>query len=456
MKIIANNVTEQQFNTWFAHTKCLSFKDGAVTIQVPSTFVYEYLDEHYIDLLRRTLVRVFGPDTQLMYRVVTDKVHHLTTDIEANSNAPKSVPERRKPANGTAPGSLEATAMPQDLDPHLNTSLNFENFIEGDSNKLPRTVGESIAEHPDQCTFNPLFIYGHSGVGKTHLVNAIGTRLKQLHPSKRVLYISAHLFMVQYTDAVIKNRLNDFIRFYQTIDVLIVDDIQEFQGMKATQNTFFHIFNHLHMGGKQIILTSDRPPIDLKDMEERMLTRFKWGLQCEIERPTEELRYHILKNKIRHDGLKIGDDVVSYISQNAGESVRDLEGIVNSLMAHSVCFNRDIDLKLTQQVLHRAVKVERKPITMDDIIERVCDVFSVTRDDIMRSCRKAAIVQARQVVMYLAQKHTGMSTTRIGSIVGKRTHATVLHSITQTKNQLQVDHKFSDKVAEVEGSLLTQ
>ena len=455
MRIIANNVTEQQYTTWFASTKCLSFDGGVVMIQVPSMFVYEYLEEHYISLMSETIRRVFGKDASLQYRIKVDNAHNITSDIESDAQKKPKLGVHPTPATNKAPSPMGAVGMPQDLDPHLNTALTFDNFIEGDSNKLSRSIGLSIADHPEQITFNPFFIYGHSGVGKTHLVNAIGTRLKTLHPEMRVLYISAHLFMVQYTDAVVKNRVNDFIRFYQSIDTLIVDDVQEFQGVKATQNTFFHIFNHLHMNGKQIILTSDRPPIEMRDIEERMLTRFKWGLPCEIERPTVQLRYNILKNKIRHDGLKINEDVVTYISQNAGESVRDLEGIINSLMAHSVCFNCEIDLKLTEHVLKRTVKVEHKPITMDSIMEQVSNVFGVSSNDILASCRKANMVQARQAVMYLAQKHTDLSASRIGSLVGKRTHATVLHNIAQAKNQMQMDRKFSDKVAEVEGALLT-
>ena len=272
----------------------------------------------------------------MKYSLMVDQTHHLTVDIEPVNTQPLT-PRAKIQATGSnrAPSPLQAP-MPQDLDPQLNRNYSFENFIEGVSNKLPRSVGQAIAEHPKQSTFNPLFIYGASGVGKTHLVNAIGAKIKELHPTKRVLYVSAHLFQVQYTDSVRKNTVNDFINFYQTIDVLIIDDVQEFASLTKTQNTFFHIFNHLHQNGRQLILTSDRPPTALQGMEERLLTRFKWGLLAELEKPNQQLRHDILENKIRQDGLKIPEEVIDFVSENVNDSVRELEGIVNSLMAYSV------------------------------------------------------------------------------------------------------------------------
>lgn len=336
------------------------------------------------------------------------------------------------------------------MDPQLNRNYSFENFIEGVSNKLPRSVGQAIAEHPKQSTFNPLFIYGASGVGKTHLVNAIGAKIKELHPTKRVLYVSAHLFQVQYTDSVRKNTVNDFINFYQTIDVLIIDDVQEFASLTKTQNTFFHIFNHLHQNGRQLILTSDRPPTALQGMEERLLTRFKWGLLAELEKPNQQLRHDILENKIRQDGLKIPEEVIDFVSENVNDSVRELEGIVNSLMAYSVVWNRDIDLPLAEQILKRAVKQENKPVTIDFILDKVCGYFNVKQEDVFTKCRKQPVAQVRQIAMYLAQKHTNLSLARIGSLIGKRTHATVLHSCSVVEDRLHVDKAFKSKMDEIE------
>ena len=288
--------------------------------------------------------------------------------------------------------------------------------------------------------------FGAPGVGKTHLVNAIGAKIKELHPEKRVLYVSAHLFQVQYTDSVRKNTVNDFINFYQTIDVLIIDDVQEFASLTKTQNTFFHIFNHLHQNGKQLILTSDRPPTALQGMEERLLTRFKWGLLAEIEKPNQQLRHDILESKVRRDHLKMPEDVIDYVSENVNDSVRELEGVVNSLMAYSVVWNRDIDLPLAEQILKRAVKAENKPITIDLILDKVCGYFNVKQEEVFTKCRKQPVAQVRQIAMYLAQKHTNLSLARIGTLIGKRTHATVLHSCNVVEDRLHVDKNFKSKL----------
>ena len=294
LQMIHDNVPETTFKTWFEPIVPLKYEDKALTIGVPSPFFYEFLEEKFADLLRATLNKQIGEGTRLMYSVLTDKTNHISVNMES-TNRSSAVPAHQTIRNGNkTPSPMQAPA-PQDLDPHLNPNYNFENFIKGISNEFSRTVGETVAQNPAK-TFNPLFLYGPSGVGKTHLTNAIGTRIKELYPEKRVLYISAHLFQVQYTDSVRTNHFNDFINFYQTIDVLIIDDIQEFAGVTKTQNTFFHIFNHLHQNGKQLILTSDRAPVMLQGMEERLLTRFKWGLVAELEKPDVNLRKDILRN----------------------------------------------------------------------------------------------------------------------------------------------------------------
>ena len=288
LNIIRDNVPDTTYKTWFEPIVPLKYEDHALTIGVPSPFFYEFLEEKFVDLLRAALYKEIGEGTQLMYCILTDKTNHITVNIEGTKRS-SALPAQTVIKDGNkAPNPMQAPA-PQDLDPHLNPNYNFENFIKGNSNEFSRTVGETVAKNPAR-TFNPLFLYGPSGVGKTHLINAIGTRIKELYPEKRVLYVSAHLFQVQYTDSVRTNHFNDFISFYQTIDVLIIDDIQEFAGVTKTQNTFFHIFNHLHQNGKQLILTSDRAPVMLQGMEERLLTRFKWGMVAELEKPTVELR----------------------------------------------------------------------------------------------------------------------------------------------------------------------
>ena len=335
LEIIRDNVPESTYKTWFVPIVPLKYEDKTLIVQVPSQFFYEFLEDKFVDLLRKTLYKVIGDGTKLMYNVLVDKSSGTTVNQESTTRS-TAIPQSGLPRvdERKAPGLLRAPAV-QDLDPHLNPNYNFETFIEGYSNKLSRSVAEAVAENPAKTVFNPLFLHGASGVGKTHLANAIGTRIKELYPDKRVLYVSAHLFQVQYTDSVRNNTTNDFINFYQTIDVLIIDDIQEFAGVTKTQNTFFHIFNHLHQNGKQLILTSDRAPVLLQGMEERLLTRFKWGMVAELEKPTVELRKNILRNKIHRDGLQFPSEVIDYIAENVNESVRDLEGIVISIMAHS-------------------------------------------------------------------------------------------------------------------------
>lgn len=450
LALIRENVSQQQYDTWFRPIVFESFDDAKKTllVQVPSPFVYEYLEENYVDLLIKVLHRTFCEGIRLNYRVVTDKEHKLSQDIESD---PADIEQKPRTKANQSPTPLDA-AQPQQIDPQLNPHLSFANYIEGTSNKLPRSVGQSIAEHPNTTQFNPMFIYGPSGCGKTHLVNAIGLRTKQLYPQKRVLYISARLFQVQYTNAVLQNSTNDFIRFYQTIDMLIVDDIQEWISAPKTQDTFFHIFDHLFRNGKRIILASDRPPVDLKGMPERLLTRFSCGLIAELEKPNTQLCVDILENKIRKDGLHIPRDVIEFISQTANGSVRDLQGVINSLMAYSIVYNSNIDMRLAERVIKRAVKIDDKPLTVDEIIETVCNHFNVSPSAVGGKSRKRDFVVARQVSMYLAQKYTKMPASRIGKLVGNRDHSTVIHSCTQVENRLKVDKEFLAEIQSLENS----
>lgn len=450
LALIRENVSQQQYDTWFRPIVFESFDDAKKTllVQVPSPFVYEYLEENYVDLLIKVLHRTFCEGIRLNYRVVTDKEHKLSQDIESD---PADIEQKPRTRANQSPTPLDA-AKPQQIDPQLNPHLSFANYIEGASNKLPRSVGQSIAEHPNTTQFNPMFIYGPSGCGKTHLVNAIGLRTKQLYPQKRVLYISARLFQVQYTNAVLQNSTNDFIRFYQTIDMLIVDDIQEWISAPKTQDTFFHIFDHLFRNGKRIILASDRPPVDLKGMPERLLTRFSCGLIAELEKPNTQLCVDILENKIRKDGLHIPRDVIEFISQTANGSVRDLQGVINSLMAYSIVYNSNIDMRLAERVIKRAVKIDDKPLTVDEIIETVCNHFNVSPSAVGGKSRKRDFVVARQVSMYLAQKYTKMPASRIGKLVGNRDHSTVIHSCTQVENRLKVDKEFLAEIQSLENS----
>lgn len=453
LALIRDNVSEQQYKTWFEPIVFEAFneQEKTVLIQVPSPFVYEYLEENYVDLLRKVLRRCFDENVRLSYRikVVEDKGRKGTSVVEGNEHEETFDNARPRTAANQPQTKVEAST---EIDSQLKPHQNFNNFIEGDSNKLPRAVGMSIAEHPDTAQFNPMFIYGPSGCGKTHLINAIGLRTKQLYPKKRVLYVSARLFQVQYSNAALKNVVNDFINFYQTIDVLIVDDVQEWMTAPGTQNTFFHIFNHLFRNGKRIILASDRPPVDLQGMSDRLLSRFACGLIAELEKPNTQLCIDILNNKIRHDGLSIPDDVVQFIAQTANGSVRDLEGVVNSLMAYSVVYNCNIDLRLAERVIKRAVKVDDEPLTVDEIVETVCNHYHVSTAAMNSRSRKRELVVPRQVSMYLAQKLTNMPASRIGKLVGGRDHSTVIHSCSQVEARLKTDKSFNDELISIENS----
>ena len=452
--LIKNSVTEQQYNTWFKPIVFESYKPSTKTllVQVPSPFVYEYLEQNFVDLLSKVLHRNFGEGIRLTYRVVTDKEHKLSQDIEADPDDADMAKQTRECAQQTA-AQPAAPQQQEDIDTQLDPKLTFNNYMEGDSNKLPRSVGLSIAEHPNTTQFNPMFIYGPSGSGKTHLVNAIGLKAKQMYPQKRVLYVSARLFQTQYTDAVLHNASNDFINFYQSIDMLIVDDIQEWAGKAKTLNTFFHIFNHLFRNGKRIILACDRPPVELKDMPDRLLTRFSCGLVCELEKPNIQLCVDILSNKIRRDGLKIPVDVISFIAQTCNGSVRDLQGAINGLLAYSIVYNSSIDIRLAERVIKRAVKVDGKPLTIDDIVETVCHHYNVTVTAVNSKSRKRDYVVARQVTMYLAQKYTKMPASRIGKLVGNRDHSTVIHSCSKVEERLKIDAGFSDELVSIENGL---
>lgn len=451
LEFIRDNVSQTVFDTWFADIRPMSLADGTLTIEVPSPFVYEYLEANYLNVLKAAITKCIGEGTKLMYSVMTDRQNNLNVSYSSTNHSSAEYKESHKIDN-KAPGAADAPQA-QDLDPMLIPGYNFDTFIEGMSNKLSRTAAETVAKNPGFSTFNPLFIYGESGVGKTHLANAIGVKVKELYPEKRVLYLSAHLFYMQFADSAKNNTVNDFINFYQTIDVLIIDDMQEMAGWPKTQNTFFHIFNHLHLNGKQLIITSDRAPKDLNGLEDRLITRFKWGLVAELERPNLELRKAILRDKTMRDGINLTDDVIDYIAENVKDNVRDLEGVIASLLAYSTILNKEIDLALAKTVVGRNSAKEEKPLTIDSIIKKVCDYYDVEPDDIQTKTRKHEVVLVRQISMYLAKKYLDLSTSKIGTYVGKRDHATVIHACGVVKDQMEVDRNFRSDVENIESSL---
>lgn len=435
---------EKAFNAYFASVRTLSFDGQKLTLLVPSHYVYEQLEsDQYFELLKNTLRRIFGPSVLLSYKiaVVNESKDNMLNDNNVTLNMNSAPRPDVKPVN--------------DFETHLNPNCTLESFCSGKSNELALSAGITVSKKPGHNAFNPFFIFGASGVGKTHLAEAIGLKILENFPEKRVLYVTAQQFKVQYMDATRNNRLNDFLAFYQSIDVLIMDDIQEFAGknLVATQNTFFHIFNHLHQLGKQLIMTCDRPPVELEDLVPRLLTRFKWGFIGEIEHPDYELRKGILKSKCEKEGLSISDDVIDFIARNATDNVRDLEGIINSLLAHSIAFNRPIDQDLASRVMRMIVKIESRVITCESVLTLVVQNFGIDLKSINSKSRKKEIVQARQAAMHLCKRHTTQSICRIGTIVGGRDHATVLHAIKSVDDMLDTDEQFRTKYNQVEQQL---
>lgn len=453
LQLIKQNIPTKHFTGWFEPLEFVSFVDNELRVRVPTQYFAEYFDKNYVAYFMQAIHRYFGTGSIKLTYVFDPAPEGNPVPEPLIKVAPKQPQQqeinRYRP---TTPQQQPAQLPP--LDSQLNRRYTFDNFVEGGSNKLSRSVGLSISENPGKSTFNPFFLYGPSGVGKTHLVNAIGVRIKQIYPDKRVLFVSAHVFKTQYTDSVIHNTQNDFINFYQTIDVLIIDDIQEITTSK-TQMAFFHIFNHLQQNNRQIIITCDRPPVLFEGIEERMLTRFKWGMTVEMEKPDTKLRRDILISKIRRDGLVevIPTDVVQYIAQNVESSVRELEGIINSIMAYSVVDNCEIDLQLAQRVVARAVNLEKKELSADDISAAVCQHYGVKQKELATKSRKQTMVQARQLAMYLIHKYTETTYSQIGRIFGKRDHSTVLYACNQVARRISVDKTYRREVEELEGVL---
>lgn len=451
LAIIKDNINDKAFSTWFLPITPTKYENDIFTIQVPSQFFYEYLEEHYADLIHATLSRVTEKPIILNYRVIVDNSNKRKGHTILPSEKPVAGDEVKKGAiNLNKSPNVLLEPNRREWNANLNSRFGFHNFFEGASNKLARAVGESVADNPGKTAFNPLFIHGGSGVGKTHLCHAIGNKIIQQFPDKKVIYISSHLFQVQFTDASRNNTANDFINFYQGVDVLIVDDIQELAGKEKTQNAYFHIFNHLHLLGKQIILTSDKAPIDLQGVSERLITRFKWGMTAELLKPDLELRKKILSNKIKQDGLNISEAIVDYIAENITDHVRDLEGIITSLVAHSLVYNRNVDMELAKRVVSKTVKLEKRQITLEKIQNVVSDYFNIEMKDIHSKSRKREIVQARQVTMFLSKKYTDYSYSHIGNQVGKRDHATVLHACRAIQDDLDTNQSFRITLRNIE------
>lgn len=461
LKIISDNVPKVSFRTWFEPIKPLKLEDNVLTIQVPSTFFYEFLEEQYIDLLKKSLTKVVGPGVKLEYNVVMGdngfNKQPYTVKIPTSSksslhNKPVQVPVDKDSASIKNPFVIPGLKK-MHVDPQLNPENSFENFVEGECNRLARSAGFAVAEKPGGTAFNPLFIYGAPGLGKTHLAHAIGIEVKTRSPEKTVLYVDANKFQTQYTEAIRKNNRNDFVHFYQMIDVLIVDDVHYFASKEGTQDVFFHIFNHLHQMGKQLVLTSDKPPVELKGLDDRLLSRFKWGLSADLQEPDFNTRISILKKKSYQDGINISEEVMEYIASHISESIRELEGALISLLAQSTLNRKEISLDLAKAMIDKLITNTQRELSIDYIQKVVCNYFGMSVDKLNSKTRKREVVQARQIAMYFAKNMTKSSLAIIGANIGGKDHATVLHACKTVKNLIDTNKRFKDNIDEIDEKL---
>jgi len=447
---IQDNIQPQAFKTWFEPIKPVKLSENALSIQVPSKFFYEWLEEHYVKLLKVALTKELGETAKLVYIIRMENTYGnkepFTEKIPSSNRGAMAAQEMDVPIKSKNPELRNPFVIPGirniKIESQLNPNYNFDNFLEGDSNRLARSAGMAVANKPGGTSFNPLLVFGGVGLGKTHLAHAIGVEIKDKYPERTVLYISAEKFTQQYIESVKKNTRNDFIHFYQLIDVLIIDDVQFLSGKSGTQDVFFHIFNHLHQNGKQVILTSDKAPVDMQDIEQRLLSRFKWGLSAELQSPDYETRISILKNKLYRDGVEIPEDIIEYVAKHIKTNIRELEGAIISLIAQSTLNKREVTIELAQQVVEKFVKNTKREVSIDYIQKVVSDYFEMDVATLQSKTRKRHIVQARQLAMFFAKKFTKASLASIGSQIGKRDHATVLHACKTVDNLAETDKQF--------------
>lgn len=457
LDLIKERVSPRTFATWFQPIRAVGLQNDVLTIQVKSQYVYECLEEHYVELLRTAIRSVIGIGAKLEYSVVVEEsLKGQPSAVTISSVPQKKVREnvvRVKEEKMAPKNPFDVNHNRLDIDPQLNPSYTLDSFVEGNCNRLARSAAIAIAQNPGKTAFNPLLVYGGSGLGKTHLAQAIGWEVKQNYPEKVVLYVTTNVFQTQFTEARLKNEINDFLHFYRLIDVLILDDIQELAGKPATQNTFFHIFNDLHQSGKQLILTSDRSPADLTDMEERLLSRFRWGLSAEIKVPDFDTRLQIARFKARKEGIDFSDEILESICKYMNNNVRELEGAMVSLLAQSTFNHRDLTPSVVQEILGKMVKNDLSELTVERIQEIVCRYFNIAPDVLQSKTRKREIVQARQLTMYFCKNYTNASLTTIGRQIGRKDHTTVLYACRAVADLMATDRIFRGQVEELQQKL---
>lgn len=456
LNFIGQNIDPRQFNLWFKPIKPVSLVESTLTVEVPSEFFREYVEGAYLDILKASLKKELGVGAKLVYVVTPVQKQQSLVYPASHGNVPvnKTVAVETYGKAGN-PGPFVFPGIQRvRIESHLNPVYCFENLIVGECNKMGFTAAESISMSPGKTAFNPLFLFGGPGLGKTHLAQAIGVEIKKKYPELVVLYVPANRFKTQYMDAVhVKNKLTDFLAFYMKIDVLIMDDIQDLIG-QGTQNAFFNIFNHLHQSGKQLIFTSDRPPVDLESFEERLLSRLKWGLSVELQKPDFATRLEMLKARAFREGVSLKDEVLHFLATRIKSNFRELEGALISLIANATLAHKEITVELAEKITEKIVGEQQNDVTIDKVQKVVCDYFNITRDDLLSKTRKRQIVQARQIAMYMARTLLNCSLSTIGAEIGGKDHATVLHACTTVNDLMTTDKTFKQYVADIEKMLV--
>ncbi|NBB99722.1 MAG: chromosomal replication initiator protein DnaA [Bacteroidetes bacterium] len=547
LEIVRDNINRQSYKTWFEPLKAVKLEEEEelvkLTVQLPSRFYYEWLEEHYFGLLRKTITKVLGPKGRLFYNIVIEQEDETQGHEGASMHLPARRPadEPRPTPNSPAPGrstgrpdrsggvpasasdaeqsdgagvggarQQERSARPQrsappaggrsasgqpqqppqrqqqrggrpqagqnqarqgrtpqdeqepianpfvipgirraQVDSQLNNSYTFDRFIEGDCNRLARSASLAIAQQPGTTSFNPFLLYGGVGLGKTHLMQAIGNYVQETNDTAKVLYVSSERFTTEFVQSIQHNRVSEFSLFYRQIDVLIIDDVQFFGGKEKTQEEFFHIFNALHQNGKQIVMSADRSPRDIDSIEERLLSRFNWGLSADLQPPELETRIAILQRKAEDDGIEIDPDVITFVATHVKSNIRELEGALIRLLAHATLHNREIDLPLAKEVLRDLISDTRVNLTIEEIQRIVCNYFNIEEDLVRARTRKREVVEARKVAMYFCKELTQHSLKTIGLHFGGRDHSTVIHANRSVEDRLDTDPQFEDVVEEV-------
>lgn len=463
LQMIRENVPPQAYSTWFEPIKPVDYRDGLLTIQVPSDFFYEYLESRFIKVIKATIRKVLGPEGKLEYSIMMDTdenkpvvVRQPSVDRTNTTNPPKQIQINFDKSESSMLNPFVLPGIKKiNIESNLNKSNCFENFVTGECNRVAYEAGVAIAKNPGKTSFNPMFIFSPTGMGKTHICQAIGLETKKYHPELTVLYVNAEQFLMQFQASCRNNNSknssrDDFVHFYQMIDVLIIDDIQFLADKVKTQEAFFHIFNHLQQNDKQLIFTCDKPPAELNGMEQRLISRFKWGLSAEMTVPDVVTRRNILKRKAYNEGVEMPDDVINFIAEHIKSNVREMEGFLVSLIAQSSLNRKAITIGLARQIAERFVNSSNREITINYIITSVCEEMGTSQEDFFKSTRKRNVVQARQLSMYFAKKYTKASLVVIGEKCGKKDHATVIHALKTIDNLLETDKQFRAMTEKIE------